>query len=299
MTRPLTIPGKGEDVVQNLISDVVEIHTLPVIVLAADRMMRDPRTSAQHVADLLARDPALAGRILRLVNSPFYGFQKRIGNLTQAIVILGFQTVKNLMLTVTVIESFKGTREDRFDYPGFWAHSVACAIASGEIARLARTPHAEEAYIAGLLHDIGKLLVAQHLPELAAAVVDRIEDGDDELEAERAVLGRDHSDVGGMLAGAWALPDTLVAAIRDHHHPREDREQVSPADVVHLADLLVTALGLQHGSRTTLPPLSSGLSQRLGYNESRLAEWIDAVVRRVEQASDFFEVVGAGSLWQR
>lgn len=285
----------GKEKLESLIEEVVDLHTLPVIVLEADRLMRDPRTSAQQVADLLSRDPALAGRILRLVNSPIYGFQKRIGNLTQAIVILGFQTVKNLMLTVSVIESFRTGGSQGFDYPRFWAHSVGCAIAAGEIARLANAPHAEEAYIAGLLHDVGKLVVGQHLPELWETIAGHMAAGMPETEAEVEVLGRDHSDIGGMLARAWSLPPSLVDAIRDHHHPGESGAEVSAADVVHLADILVTALGIAP-PEAVLPQASPGLAERLGYDEETLSLWVERISLLLEQANEFFEVVGAGAL---
>ena len=292
MTASSTLPGKRE--VDAVIEKAVHLHTLPVIIFEANRLMRDPRTSAQQVADLIARDPVIAARMLRLVNSSYYGFQQRIGNLTQAIVILGFQTVKNIMLTVTVIESFRRDRHDPLDYPLFWSHSVACAIAAGEIARLAKTPHADEAYVAGLLHDIGKLLIAQHLPSIALAVRDKLEAGMSEVEAERLFLGRDHSDVGCLLARSWLLPESLTEAIRDHHHP-QPMKQGSSADVVHLADLLVSAFGITRPD-SSLPRAAEGLSCRLGYNEVDLAEWIRTIVTALEQAEDFFEVVGAGPL---
>ncbi len=292
MSVPPSTPS-GAARIEELLKGVVDLHTLPIIILEADRLMRDPRTSAQQVADLLARDPALAGRILRLVNSPYYGFQRRIGNLTQAIVILGFQTVKNLMLTVSVIESFQGTEVDVFDYPKFWSHSVACAIAAREIARLAKSPHAEKAYIAGLLHDVGKLLLAQHLPEQVTAVEERILQGCTRLEAEQAVFGYDHSDVGGMLSQAWSLPDSVTCAIRDHHAPAESPVR-GAADIVHLANILVSTLGLSH--EATVSGATPGLSERLGYDEAKLSFWIERIAALLLQAQEFFEVVGAKPL---
>lgn len=292
----MTVAQKAPDDtgVMNLIRKAVDLHTLPVVVLEADRLMRDRRTSAQDIARVIVRDIALAERVLRLANSAYYGFQKRIGNLTQAVVLLGFQTVKNLLLTVSVIEDFRPGSEDEFDYPAFWGHSVATAIAATEIAQQLGMSEAEDAYVAGLLHDSGKLLIAQHLAPLASQVRQLQRQGTATLDAERQVLGRDHSDIGGKLVASWGLPDSISEAIRDHHNPQSTRTgNPSLADVLQLADCLATALG--HGStRTELPPVSAGLSDRLGYDEEKLQVWLVSIQTALDEAGEFFEYLGVG-----
>lgn len=287
---PSSEPAEDNHVLA-LINQAVDLHTLPVVVLEAERLMRDRRTSAQDIAKIIVRDIALAERVLRLANSAYYGFQKRIGNLTQAVVLLGFQTVKNLLLTVSVIENFRPDENDEFHYPAFWGHSVATAIASTAIARKAGLPDAEDAYVAGLLHDVGKLLVAQHLGSLATQVRQLEKDGLPTRDAERQILGYDHSDIGSKLVLSWNLPDQIAVAIRDHHCPTSSHQSGTLSDVIQLGDCIVSALGFR-GTSQTLEPVSEGLSERLGYDEKTLADWLSAVDRSLLEARDFFDYLG-------
>ena len=277
-----------------LIDHAVDMHTLPVVVLEAHRIMESDQASAQDIANLLTRDPALAGRILKLANSPYYGFRRRIGNLTQAIVILGFQAVKNLMLTATVIDRL--TVEDgALNFTEFWAHSVATALTAGELASRTFSPHSDEAYIAGLLHDVGKLVVAQHLPDHAARIREQRDAGQGELEAEREVLGLDHTDVGHRIIASWGLPSSLAEAVRDHHSPQGDPGESTFADLVHLSDILVHAL-LPRCHPHPIPQAADGLQARMGYKEHELAEWIGGVVDTLTSNGEFFEILGLGTL---
>ncbi len=280
-----------------LLERAVDMHTLPVVVLESHRLMQNPRTSAQDVANLLSRDPPLAGRILKLANSPFYGFRRRIGNLTQAIVILGFQAVKNLMLTASVIRRYCRDNE-QFDYSGFWANAVCSAMATHELARLTRSPHVNEAYIAGLLHDLGKLIVAQELPDLASKVRDLVRAGTSEPEAERQVLGLDHSDLGFRVISSWGLPATLAEAVRDHHHPNATGERATLAHVLHLSALIVDVL-LARSPSVPLSPAAPELSVRLGYDADILAGWIEIVVSLFRRSQEFFDILGLAPLAPR
>lgn len=283
---------KEHNQVLALVNEAVDLHTLPVVVLEADRLMRDPRTSAQDIAKVISRDIALAERVLRLANSAYYGFQRRIGNLTQAVVLLGFQTVRNLLLTVSVIDSFRPGSHDDFDYPAFWAHSVASAIVSGEVGRQSNFPEAEEGYVAGLLHDVGTLLIAQHFPAIQHQISTLVAEGQCKLEAERSVLGLDHSDVGSKLAFSWGLPEPVAMAIRDHHTPAGSMGAPTLSEVVQLSDCLVHSLGYP-APVEPLMPVCDELSLRLGYDEATLAQWITACRAALDDASEFFEFIGS------
>ncbi|MEM7167106.1 MAG: HDOD domain-containing protein [Planctomycetota bacterium] len=281
-----------QDKVLALVKEAVDLHTLPVVVLEADRLMRDQRTSAQDIAKVISRDIALAERVLRLANSAYYGFQRRIGNLTQAVVLLGFQTVRNLLLTVSVIDSFRPGSHDKFDYPAFWAHSVATAIIAGEVGRQGKFADAEEGYVAGLLHDVGTLLIAQHFPVVQHQISTRVANGECKLEAERAILGLDHSDVGSKLAVSWGLPQSVTAAIRDHHVPSGSMGNPTLSEIVQLSDCLAHAFGFG-APVEPLMAVCDDLSLRLGYDEARLASWIEACKVALDDAAEFFEFIGS------
>ena len=283
---------KEHDRVLALINEAVDLHTLPVVVIEADRLMRDPRTSAQDIAKVIARDIALAERVLRLANSAYYGFQRRIGNLTQAVVLLGFQTVRNLLLTVSVIDSFRPGSHDDFDYSAFWAHSVATAMVAGEVGRQGEFDDAEEGYVTGLMHDVGTLLIAQHFPAVQHQISQRVAAGECKLEAERALIDLDHSDVGSKLATSWGLPEAVTVGIRDHHTPSGAIGNPTLSEIVQLSDCLSHALGYPAPVEPLLP-VCEDLSLRLGYDEARLARWIDACKVALDDASEFFEFIGS------
>jgi len=277
-----------------MIHRAADLHALPVVAFEAQELIRDQRTSAQDLAKLLSKDPALATRVLKLANSSFYGFQKRIGNLPQAIVVLGFQSVKNLTFTVGVIEKFRpDSAIDSLDYPTFWAHGIATAIAAEKIARNVPGRHTSNAYMAGLLHDIGKLVLVQNAPSLHREVLGRISEGLSLLEAEREVLGRDHAELGARFLQRWNLPVNLIESIASHHAVESPQGEVALCEVVQLADLLINALGIGH-SNTELPPIMDKLSERLGYDESTLHGWIAEIATSLEAASEFFELFGYG-----
>ncbi|MGE3164227.1 MAG: HDOD domain-containing protein [Planctomycetota bacterium] len=290
MTDPAATQTTDE--VSQVIDKALNLHTLPVVVLEAERLMRDRRTSAQDVAQLIVRDIAIAERVLKLANSAYYGFQKRIGNLTQAVVLLGFQAVRNLLLTVSVIETFRPSSDDDFDYPRFWGHSVATAIVSTGLARKARLPDADEVYVAGLLHDVGKLLVAQHLPALSGRVLELQRRGVPARDAERRILGYDHSDIGYKLSTSWSLPDSIAAAVRDHHCPLTGPGPATAAHAIHVADCIVSAWGMACRANLPLEEICPGASERLGYDATRLAAWLETFERSLFEAADFFEYLG-------
>ncbi len=272
------------------IAEAAELHALPVVHMETERVLTDPSSGAQDVAELLATDPVLASRALKMANSAHYGLSKRVGNLAQAIVVVGFQAVRNLILTVRVMESFRPGHQDAFDYPGFWAHSVATAMGASVIAERGSCPHAGDAYIIGLLHDVGKLIIVQHLPDYALTIEECVEGGMPRLMAERTVIGCDHAEIGGRVAGIWKLPDVQIDAIQNHHRVLEGSE-ASLTDALQLANILVQALGLGPGA-AVLPEASPGLSQRLGYDESCLSEWVEPIVRRFSDGKEYLDLTG-------
>ncbi|MCI0652475.1 MAG: HDOD domain-containing protein [Planctomycetes bacterium] len=288
-SSPFAVPPK-ESEIDRLISRAVELHTLPAAVLEARRIMDDPRKNAQDVANLIAGDPAFSARVLRMANSAYYGFRRRIGTLSQAIVVLGFQAVRNLLLTAGVIEVFKSSKAT-YDHARFWTHSVATAIAAQEIATRAAMPQAQHAYVAGLMHDVGKAIIAQHMPEHARSIRELELAGAGTCEAEREIIGHDHADIGGRLVTAWGLPAPIADAIREHHQPQKSASGASDADVIHLADIVAKILLAERAACPLSLPVD-GLSSRLGYDEKSLAEWVGAIAASLERAADFFQILG-------
>ncbi|MEA1997149.1 MAG: HDOD domain-containing protein, partial [Gemmatimonadota bacterium] len=218
-------PAKGRKHLKRITQSIISLPTLPTVVAKMIQMIDDPKSSARSLSRLIRSDQVLTARILRLANSSFYGFPNPIASVNLAIVALGYETVKNLGLSVSVISRFAkaGQEDELLDYSRFWEHSVGVAVASRMLARMHGLPEIEsEAFVAGLIHDLGKVILSQYQTARYSEALRIVENRRVLLaRAEERVFGVDHSEVGGWLAERWNLPGSLVEAIRLHHRPLE------------------------------------------------------------------------------
>lgn len=214
-----------------------------------NRLMADPRTSADTLGKALSTDPALVSKVLKLVNSAFYGFPGRIGTISQAVVILGFSSIRNLVLTTSILQMF-GTKGEKagFDVEAFWIHSLQTAAMARQLALEKGQAYIEEAFIGGLLHDMGRMVLSQKFPDEFEKVILHSQEQKITLrQSEARVLGITHSDIGAWLAQKWNLPAPLVDVIQYHHRPKEAPSRDAPNGkesaehliaLVHLSDEL-------------------------------------------------------------
>jgi HD-like signal output (HDOD) protein len=232
------------DVAQKVVNRLKDIPTLPSVVQKIIQIVDSPTTSATDLNKAISQDQSLSAKVLKLVNSAFYGFPKRIETLTQAIVILGFNTVRSLALSVSMLDFFTGDgREHRLDYTEFWRHSIATSVMSRIIAKKTFPHMAEESFVSGLLHDIGILILDQFLPAEFQKAYSRMKKDKIQLyRAEREELNLTHCDVGRMLAVKWNLPDPLLYSISDHHTPNAARDYFPIVATVHAANIGVKIL---------------------------------------------------------
>ena len=236
---------KNIDKVKLVVERLKDIPTLPSVVQKIIEIVDSPTTSASDLNLAISMDKALSIKVLKLVNSAFYGFPKRIETLTQAIVILGFNTVRSLALSISMVDFLKGRGSRQLNYGEFWKHSIATSIMARAIAKKAFPTIAEESFVSGLLHDIGILILDQFLPKEYAAAFDRMHNENITLfDAERKELGITHCDVGGMLAEKWNLPDPLLYSIKYHHEPSPEKDYFPIVSTVHVANIGVKMLGI-------------------------------------------------------
>ena len=220
---------------------VKNLPTLPVVVSQLMDAVNNPAFSASDVSRIVSNDQALVSKILRIVNSAFYGLPKRVSTVTQATVILGFNTIKNLALGATVFSMFKdGNGDDSTcDRAEFWKHAIGTGVATKLLAREIRYSNPEEAFVSGLIHDIGKVVLDQFLHEEFVEICRAArEDGIRFSDAERIVLNVTHSEIGHWLAQKWNLPNQLDEAIWHHHDPSAARHAPRLVAMVHLADAI-------------------------------------------------------------
>ncbi len=272
------------------------LPTLPTILAQMNRMMLDPKTTAKDMAQLIASDPTVTARILKVVNSAFYGFPSRISTVSHAIVILGFNTVKSIVLSATVFDAFgdKGKGDEGFRREDFWRHSLACGAASKVIARHAGEATLEEFFIAGLLHDVGKVAMDHCLHEDFVAIrADVKARGVLIREAEEARLGVNHAEVGGWLFEQWKLNKGLVRAVACHHNPVLADEHMKAASVVHLGDILARALQAGSGGDDQIPPIRQAAWDAVGLKPEGLPALLRETQQEIEKASVFLDFIKA------
>lgn len=221
---------------RDLVHDNVQLLSLPEVCLRIQQLAEDPRADMAEFAQLVIQDPALTTRLLKLVNSAYYRFPGRVDTVSRAVNLVGIAELRNLTLAMAAMEVFGGLENERFDMLGFWRHSVYCALVARFLAKQARVLHAERLFIAGLLHDVGRLLIFGLLPEQAALIQQRVENRDEICAAERAELGFDHAAVGYELLSLWQLPKELRIAVAFHHLPEVAEEARLEATLVYLAN---------------------------------------------------------------
>jgi HD-like signal output (HDOD) protein len=257
---------------QKIIAGIDDLPTLPRTVLKITELINDPKSSAQDLARIITDDQVLTARLLKLVNSSFYGFPQRISTVTNAIVLLGFDAIRSLLLTTSVFDLFAGrSRKRKQDQEKFWDHSLGCAVGAKVIGNFLRHDKIEELFVSGLLHDIGKIVVMLFFPSEFAKVVATInKENILMVTAENQVLGYNHAEIGKLLAEKWNLPVKLVQVIGHHHQPNLAGSFILEASIVHLADIFCRALNLGSGGDNKIPPLDKLAWQSLKIKTSAL-----------------------------
>lgn len=231
-----------------------DLPALPTIILELVRSFDGPEVDVARLARTISHDQAMAARTLRVANSSYYGLSAKVKSIDQAIMLLGFDTVRSLVSTGAIVHALP-VAGAQVDLAQFWRHAMATAVCAHNVARRTRV-HPEYAFLSGLLHDIGRLVLATRFPQQYAAAMLWRDQHDALLQhAEREVLGIDHQQVGLMLAKAWQFPLLIQRAIANHHAPTLD-DLGDLASIVHVANAIVHALDLGTGSTAQVPPLS-------------------------------------------
>ncbi len=226
--------------IKKITESIISLPTLPTVVTKMIQLVDNPKTSASSLARLIYTDQALTARILKLANSAYYGFPREISTVNMAIVVLGFNTVKEMGLSLSVFEFFKdGTGDSVFDISRFWEHSLGCGSASRMLARRLNYHLTGEAFVAGLLHDIGKIILRQYLPKEFLVVIDRVNQQKADLDlVEMEIVGATHAQIGAWLAEKWNLPRIIVDAIAYHHAPWDAKEDQILVSIVSVGNYL-------------------------------------------------------------
>lgn len=261
--------------------ELMDVPTLPAVVVQALTAMQDPNSDARSVERVIARDPALSAKILRVANSAFFGQARRVSTIADAIRILGFTNVQGMIIGIGAFDAF---RTERLDLGGFWRHSIATATASRWLAPRVDI-RADEAFTAGILHDIGKLIFAIQADAGYQRVLDlERETGATGVQAERTLLEFTHPEVGETVAERWSLPPRYVAAIAHHHDPDAAGEEARFCALIGLADQAAHALSAAVAAGELAPAREREKAARLADLGLGPEDWDDCL-RRLHEAS--------------
>lgn len=261
---------------------IKNLPAMPDMVQKISRVVSNPDSTHADVAALIAQDQALSAKVLRMANSAFFGMSRKISSITQALILLGFDVIKGMVLSSAVFEMMKGSMD------GLWEHSMGCAAAAKSTADHLGLKDAEEILIAGLLHDLGKVVLALQLPEETRQILALARSrGVSFHEAEQQLLDFTHADVGLWLAEHWNLPEDLADPIRFHHEPEKAKNAPLRTAIVHLADIIIRARGFGYGGDPFVPELSSPAWQRLGLSKDDFKDILERLEPKLENIQDY------------
>ena len=221
------------------IQNVIHLPALPTIAMEIIGIIENPKTDVQTLSNLISKDQVLASKVLKIANSPFYGYSKTISTLDFAIVILGFDTLKDAVLSVALVSHLSKNTSKDFNVNSFWNHSIATSIIARELAKHFKLKTHAESFVAGLIHDLGILILNQYFKNEFEEVVNIVKFEDVPITvAEQKIFGVTHDEVGSWLAQKWNFPKILIEAMRFHHNPTLAVIDKYLSTVVHFAEVL-------------------------------------------------------------
>jgi putative nucleotidyltransferase with HDIG domain len=230
------------------------LGTLPEVTVQIIKTVEDPKSSASQLNSIVAHDPALVSRVLKVVNSSFYGLPGQVSSIERAIVLLGLNGVKNLAVAASLGQLFRGAKLcEQFSAKDLWTHCVAVAVCAKELALKVDSRLADEAFLAGMIHDIGLLAELQVWPEqlrqVCTEMQGRQEGGESFCEMEIRIVGVNHEQLGRALAQRWRFPRSCQDVAGNHHNPAASNESKLLVGLVHIADIVCCQQG--HGFNLT------------------------------------------------
>ncbi len=240
MTTTVTEPGI-EQKINQIIGNIRNLPTPPIVFEQIQKVLQDPDASVGHIANIISEDPAMSVKVLKLTNSAFYGLSREVESVKHAIMIIGLEAVKNLVLSASVLNMFKADDSNRDFHEGFWRHSLAVAFASRLLATKFKkygTFNPDAVFTSGLIHDIGKIVICCFMPKEHQQIMASLSSVDDleVIKAEEDALGFNHAQLGRQLAKQWKLPDRMADTLGFHHHPAQENASDNHAHLISLAN---------------------------------------------------------------
>lgn len=274
-----------------LVKDIGGLVSLPDVYMRINRLVDDPNSSSADIARAISQDPSFTVRLLRVANSSLYGFSSTIDTVAKAATIIGTSQIRSLALSMSVARSFAGLPNELVSMDNFWRHSLLCALAARHLAKEARRCDPDALFTAGLLHDIGELVIFNRLAEQAREALERVLDSQDEMpifEAEHEVMGFDHADVGGELAREWKLPSLLEECIAYHHTIGKAQKHPRETAVVHIANIIAQMAEIDSLDPADVAPIDPSAWEITGLDEDCVETTVRAIQAEVVEVEKLF-----------
>jgi HD-like signal output (HDOD) protein len=277
--------------INSLIEGIPNLGSYSEVLQEMDEILNDPQSTLSEVGKVIEKDPSLTARLLKLANSSFFGFPSRLETVPEAITLIGIQQVQDLISASTVIEIFDGVAAELVSMASFWKHSLACGVAARLLAMERRVPKPEKFFVAGLLHDVGRLALYSRAPEMARSIFELAQSRKMLMrEAESEILGFDHTEIAEALLRAWNYPSNLIQAVRFHHSPISANPFQLEASLVHIADHLVNAMQLGSSGERFAPPLNLRAWERANFSVEMIQSLVDTVDGQIAVVEGAFPV---------
>ncbi len=270
-------------ILRNRVENISTIPTIPSVLQQLSTIIENPKISLNEISHFVSKDPALTTKILQMVNSALYGFPGRISSVNHAVMLLGLNVVKGLLLSVSVFEIMNKTMI------GLREHSIGCAIGSKVLAQKKGLKEPEEVFVAGLLHDVGKVILTLIYPDDYDKAQKQAEAaGISIYDAERSQFSETHAAVAGWLSEKWHFPKKLCECTANHHRPQVSVLAPLEASIVHTADVLIKARGIGFSGDAIVPELNPKAFELLALTEEDLRDVLKEIEDSVEQAEEEF-----------
>lgn len=264
------------------------LGTLPAVAEKINETVAQESCTPALLASIIEKDAALTAKVLKLANSSFYGLSRRVDTIPRAITVLGFNMVRDTALTVSVYRLFAGRSTDGYDVEGLWLHSLACAVAARCLAAPLGAGAAQQAFLGGVLHDIGTLLMIRIFPEQMQAVCGSKRTAEYLLAMERDTIGTTHPEIGALAAESWHFPSSLVELIRFHHRPLAARNASCSVAAVYAGNEIVKAMNLGRAASFYVSTVDPQVWQMLNIRAADMPQLIRAIARDFETARELF-----------
>jgi len=254
---------------QEVTRDIDNLVSLPSVFVRLNQLVESPRSTVNQIAAVISQDPGLTARLLRMANSAMFGMRTGVDTLSKAVNVIGLKRLRDLALATSTIQAFEKTTNPLLPQEDFWLHSIRCGLAAKFLAEQARLANGDTLFIAGLLHDIGDLLMFQRIPDASRDAIQKSLEQSRSIslhQVEQELLGFDHAMVGTKLAEHWNLPAIFVETIRWHHEPDKATQFKKEVAVVHIANTLAVCAELNSADvdATDAPPLHPNAWATLG-----------------------------------